>query len=225
MSFLRQVENFKCNKYTSNVGLIQNFYEKIVATANSHVKRSVFLLMSSSRPKFNSSFQIASVLTRFSAQFCQNRNFMYAMSNIAYADYDDLLELIMAAKEFTLNVDKMLHILTNFDGPITNNTVQQKINQVERQFLSNLKLFPTSHQERVKRHCNFNIQLDFTLLNDIENIISIENWTDADQNLLDLVAKNDGRELPLLKIEHTLKVFILFLTKNIVTKLHYLGTC
>ena len=166
-----------------------------------------FFLMSSFRPKFYYSFQIAAVLTRFSAQFCQNRNFMYAMSNIAYADYDDLSELILAAKEFTLNVDKMLGILTNFDGPITNNTVQQKINLVERQFLSNLKLFPTSHHERVKRHCLFNIKLDLSLLNDIEKIISIENWTDADQSLLDLLARNDGRELPLLKIEHTLKVF------------------
>ena len=42
MSFLRQVENVKSNKYTSNVGLIQSLFEKIVATANVHVQRYVF---------------------------------------------------------------------------------------------------------------------------------------------------------------------------------------
>ena len=151
-------------------------------------------------------------MTRFSAQFCRNRNFMFAVTNVAYADCEDFSQVIDAAKEFTLNVDQMLHIFTNFEGYLTANTLKPKLSLVERQFLSNLKVLPTGHHERIRRNCNFHVELNLSLLNDLETIINIDSWEDSSSELINLLLPNEGRELPLLNIEKQLKVIIHFLT-------------
>ena len=133
---------------------------------------------------------------------------MFAVSNVAYADCEDFSQIIEAAKQFTLNVDQMLHIFTNFEGYLTANTIKPKLSLVERQFLSNLKVFPTSLHERIRRNCNFHVEMNLSLLNDLETIVNIDSWEDASSELINLLLPNEGRELPLLNIEKQLKVNI-----------------
>ena len=127
------------------------------------------------------------------------------MASIAYDDSHEIEEILEPSKTFILNVDQILHQLCNFDGYITANTIRPRINLAERQFLSNLKYLPHG-QDRVRRNTNFHVELNLELLNSIETFIDIESWIYPDDQIINSLSLNEGRELPLLSIEKHLKV-------------------
>ena len=131
--------------------------------------------------------------------------FAYSLAKVAYDEKHEINEILDQSKTFILNVDQILHQLCNFDGYITSNTIRPRINLAERQFLSNLKYLPHS-QDTVRRNTNFFVELNLDLLNPIERLIDQESWVFPDDQIINQLSLNEGRELPLLRIEDKLKV-------------------
>lgn len=151
------------------------------------------------------SFQLATVLSRFSSQFCRSRVFAHAIANIAYDERFEVADILDDSKTFILNVDQILHQLCNFDGYITSNTIRPRIQLAERQFLANLKYLPHS-QDSIRRNTNFYIELNLNLLNSIEKYVNLDSWIFPENDFINEFSLNEGRELPLLSIEKQLKV-------------------
>ena len=131
--------------------------------------------------------------------------FAYSLAKVAYDEKHEINEILDQSKTFILNVDQILHQLCNFDGYITSNTIRPRINLAERQFLSNLKYLPHS-QDTVRRNTNFFVELNLDLLNPIERLIDQESWVFPDDQIINQLSLNEGRELPLLRTEDKLKV-------------------
>lgn len=141
--------------------------------------------------------------------------FAYSLAKVAYDEKHEIDEVLDQSKTFILNVDQILHQLCNFDGYVTSNTVRPRISLAERQFLSNLKYLPHG-QDTVRRNTKFHVELNLDLLNPIEKLIDQTSWVLPDDQIINILASNEGRELPLLRIENQLKVrtSIIFSSKS-----------
>jgi len=154
----------------------------------------------------NFSFQTATIVSRFASQFCKSRPFAFAVAKLAYNELP-IDQVVDSNRDFVLKMDKMLSNFSAHESEITPEKLRSKMTLLEGQFISFLNGYnPAYLGERIKRHCNFDIKLDLQILNQIESIITVNDWSSQSSKFLQDFANNGGRELPLLNIENQLHV-------------------